>query len=32
MLLDRYPDAAARSVDEFRSLEGVRDWVQQQLA
>ena len=32
MLLDLYPDAAARSVDEFRSLEGASDWVRQQLA
>ena len=32
MLRERYPDVAARSVDEFHSLHGARDWVQQQLA
>ncbi len=32
MLLDIYPNVAARSVDEFRSLDGVRAWVQQHLA
>ena len=32
MLLDADPTLAARSVDEFRSLEGAVDWVRQQLA
>ena len=32
MLLDTHPNVAARSVDEFRSLDGVYDWVQQHLA
>jgi len=32
MLRERYADVAARSVDEFHSLHGVRDWVRQQLA
>lgn len=32
MVREQYADVAARSVDEFHSLQGVRDWVQQQLA
>jgi [acyl-carrier-protein] S-malonyltransferase len=32
MLSDTHPNVAARSVDEFRSLDGVHDWVQQHLA
>jgi [acyl-carrier-protein] S-malonyltransferase len=32
LLRERYADVAARSVDEFHSLQGARDWVQQQLA
>ena len=32
MLRESYPDVAARSVDEFHSLHGARDWVRQQLA
>jgi len=32
MVREQYADVAARSVDEFHSLPGVRDWVQQQLA
>ena len=32
MLLDTHPNVAARSVDEFRSLDGVYYWVQQHLA
>ncbi len=32
ILLDAYPDAVARSVSEFRSLEGVAAWVNKQYA
>lgn len=32
LVRERYADVAARSVDEFHSLQGARDWVRQQLA
>lgn len=32
LLRDAYPSVAARAVDEFHRLDGVRDWVQKQLA
>jgi [acyl-carrier-protein] S-malonyltransferase len=30
MMREAYPEAAARSVEEFRSLDGVADWVARQ--
>ena len=31
MVADAYPDAQARSIDEFRSLDGVRAWLARTL-
>jgi [acyl-carrier-protein] S-malonyltransferase len=32
LLREHYADVTARSIDEFHSLQGARDWVRQQLA
>ncbi len=31
MVRDTHPEVAARSVEEFRRLEGVADWVMKQV-
>jgi hypothetical protein len=31
MLRDQFPDVEARAVEEFRSLDGARDWLIRRL-